>query len=252
MNQPSGTPVNSLSAGYLMRMVIDGTLPAAARLEAARRFFDTLDNLRAGVQQAVNEIATEHRSDPDVLATMYWEFEDVVPTSVLGSYWDIKKIVTERSPWTYPCSDCGAEIPIKSRSELARRKSAATSDAITYPGAESRSAGPVCPKCSWARSASVQEAHRKHVETYRARVQQLKTMPYAEYLQTPEWQERRKVRLRAARYRCQVCNHGNRVLNVHHRTYERRGEEYARDLIVLCQDCHYLFHQNGSLAPHPH
>ncbi|HEU5108042.1 MAG TPA: hypothetical protein VFT95_05745, partial [Micromonosporaceae bacterium] len=85
---------------------------------------------------------------------------------------------------------------------------------------------------------------------YRARVEQLRCMPYREYLLTPEWQERRKARLKAARYRCQVCNAQNRRLNVHHRTYERRGEEYARDLIVLCEECHHLFHRNGSLAPH--
>ena len=75
-------------------------------------------------------------------------------------------------------------------------------------------------------------------------------MPYADYLQTPEWQARRKVMLRQAGYRCQVCN-TDRLLHVHHRTYERRGMEQPADLITLCGDCHKLFHDNGKLTVEP-
>jgi len=69
----------------------------------------------------------------------------------------------------------------------------------------------------------------------------LRTMPYDEYLQTPEWQEKRKEALRRADYRCQLCN-SDESLDVHHRTYERRGYELASDLIALCRDCHKTFH----------
>lgn len=67
-------------------------------------------------------------------------------------------------------------------------------------------------------------------------------VPYAEYLRSPEWDRRRKRKLAAAGYRCQLCNAGNTRLDVHHRTYERRGSERDADLIVLCADCHGLFH----------
>lgn len=76
---------------------------------------------------------------------------------------------------------------------------------------------------------------------------QLQTMPYGEYLQTPEWQQKRETSLRLAEYRCQVCN-DVKDLNVHHRTYERRGKEAMSDLIALCGSCHEIFHQNGQLA----
>ena len=76
-------------------------------------------------------------------------------------------------------------------------------------------------------------------------------MPYRDYLQTSEWQERRKAALKRTGYRCQVCNRG-RTLHVHHRTYERRGAELASDLIVLCDECHALYHGKGLLAePEP-
>lgn len=76
----------------------------------------------------------------------------------------------------------------------------------------------------------------------------LETMPYPLYLQTQEWQERRAAHLKAAYYRCQVCNAGNAELNVHHRTYARRGREWFKDLLVLCRACHTLFHREGRLA----
>jgi hypothetical protein len=70
----------------------------------------------------------------------------------------------------------------------------------------------------------------------------LKTMPYSEYLNTEVWDLTRRRALDYAGHKCQVCNRDDITLNVHHRTYERRGEEYPQDLIVLCEDCHKLFH----------
>lgn len=67
------------------------------------------------------------------------------------------------------------------------------------------------------------------------------TMPYRDYLRTSEWTARRTAALRRAGYRCQVCNRRDR-LDVHHRTYERRGREAPEDLLVLCRDCHDRYH----------
>lgn len=72
-------------------------------------------------------------------------------------------------------------------------------------------------------------------------------MPYREYLQTPEWRERRHKALLRAKFSCQVCC-SKSSLNVHHRTYVRVGDEDPGDLIVLCEDCHGIFHREGKLA----
>lgn len=74
----------------------------------------------------------------------------------------------------------------------------------------------------------------------------LHTMSYPDYLQTEHWQQKREEAHERANGRCQVCNTTS-SLNVHHRTYIRRGYELPEDLIVLCKGCHQLFHDNGKL-----
>ena len=70
----------------------------------------------------------------------------------------------------------------------------------------------------------------------------LEKMPYADYLRTVHWQHVRELALAAAGYRCQMCNSPGPILDVHHRTYERRGYEQPGDVTVLCRKCHGLFH----------
>lgn len=69
----------------------------------------------------------------------------------------------------------------------------------------------------------------------------LKYMPYKEYLQTNHWKIVKKKALIRAGNKCQLCS-SKLNLNVHHNTYENRGQEKDEDLIVLCQDCHGKFH----------
>lgn len=80
------------------------------------------------------------------------------------------------------------------------------------------------------------------------RLAALRSMPYSDYLQTPEWRLVRECALDAAGRRCQVCNTGD-GLEVHHRAYERRGREVLEDVTVLCRECHGQFHARGKLAP---
>lgn len=76
-----------------------------------------------------------------------------------------------------------------------------------------------------------------------ARLGELKRMRYAAYLRTPEWADTRRIAVDHAGRRCQLCNKPGR-LDVHHRTYERRGNEWLTDLIALCRSCHTNFHTN--------
>jgi len=94
----------------------------------------------------------------------------------------------------------------------------------------------------WARQEREYQADRQE------RLLELRAMPYEEYLQTPHWKHRREDRLRAAGHKCQLCNRGSGTLNVHHRTYERLGEELDGDLIVLCRTCHSTFHEHHRLG----
>ena len=92
--------------------------------------------------------------------------------------------------------------------------------------------------------SAIQDDHFKRFKE----IERLRYMPYAEYLETGHWKMTRKVAFARAKGRCQVCNVKDVELHVHHRTYERRGDERPQDLIVLCCDCHTIFHENGKLA----
>lgn len=78
-------------------------------------------------------------------------------------------------------------------------------------------------------------------------LKQLETMPYEEYLATPEWQARAaEVKLLRGN-RCEKC--GSREnLHAHHLTYEHRGHESMSDLQVLCKDCHAREHGRAAAA----
>lgn len=66
------------------------------------------------------------------------------------------------------------------------------------------------------------------------------------YLKSEHWREQRLGALERAGDRCQVCN-GTKRLDVHHRTYERLGNEAPMDLTVLCRGCHDLFHDSRTV-----
>lgn len=73
----------------------------------------------------------------------------------------------------------------------------------------------------------------------------LRSMPYEQYLKTPEWAEKREKVLSRDGHRCRACN-SEENLQVHHRTYMRRGHEDLNDLTTLCGPCHEHFHQKIS------
>jgi hypothetical protein len=70
---------------------------------------------------------------------------------------------------------------------------------------------------------------------------------YHDYLNTEHWKETSRNAKERAGNRCQVCNSRSERLNVHHRTYERKGFERPEDLICLCESCHGIFHKNSKL-----
>jgi hypothetical protein len=75
----------------------------------------------------------------------------------------------------------------------------------------------------------------------------LRALPYDAYLRTPHWRKVRTEALRQADNRCILCNSG-RELEVHHRTYTRRGCEIQADVNVLCATCHARHHGRERVA----
>ena len=64
---------------------------------------------------------------------------------------------------------------------------------------------------------------------------------YERYIRSTKWRKRR------ARFACthpKICTCGsNESLQLHHRSYERLGNELDQDLMWLCQPCHSLFEE---------
>ena len=159
---------------------------------------------------------------------VYWNLKPFILVDSIATATDGKSV----AKWVYPqlqrlsCDRCGKEawVPRNSRTE----------DSQYY----------VCDSCRQAERASTREWWTQREQE----ISRLRSMSYPEYLKTDHWQNVRRAALKRAKYRCQVCNTNQSVLHVHHRTYENRGQELARDVIVLCETCHRTFHENGQLA----
>lgn len=104
---------------------------------------------------------------------------------------------------------------------------------------------------------------------------------YSDYLNSDEWKDKRETKLSEANYCCEQCGRKrgtiktkllcslnaptwseclhcesycqNRhvvkeqvILEIHHLTYDRVGNEKSSDLQVLCSKCHKLKHLRGN------
>lgn len=80
-------------------------------------------------------------------------------------------------------------------------------------------------------------------------VRELKEMKYEDFLQTDYWKMVSEQARINAHFKCQLCGCKDKKLNVHHNTYEHRGEEFKHmeDLICLCEDCHNFYHRKAFL-----
>lgn len=74
---------------------------------------------------------------------------------------------------------------------------------------------------------------------------ELAALPYNQYLRTHHWQTIRRAALDHYGPACLLCGETGQV-DVHHRTYARRGEERLHDLAVLCRPCHKRFHTEAA------
>lgn len=67
---------------------------------------------------------------------------------------------------------------------------------------------------------------------------------YEEYLQSPAWQEKRRLVLTRALGICEGCA-VNEAKQIHHTTYEHVGDEFLFELVAVCDACHDRLHQKN-------
>lgn len=72
---------------------------------------------------------------------------------------------------------------------------------------------------------------------------------YRTYINSLEWKQKAEEAKKRVGHRCQICNRSRdeTVLNAHHRTYERLGNELPEDITVLCRGCHRLYEKNRKM-----
>jgi len=217
---------------------VNATCAKIRRLE--RELMRTRAQLEKDVLALPAKVGPNTELGQELVNYLYWFNEDAPASAVrqiARALFPSKtsSAVLKKTYMTVPCDTCQngtRQVELTTRSDVSLwRPSRLT-----------------CDECR----AKQDEAYRKkrllEQERRACRLNELRTMPYREYLQTPEWGERRKRAMKRAGYHCQVCNAYRVQLNAHHKTYERRGEELDSDLITLCHACHEIFHANGKLA----
>ena len=205
--------------------------------------------LKAIPSEMAQELTTEAER-VDAARYLYWTYPElssvILAKELLGL--SVRDLKLRLGPQTHnlQCEQCQAPVSFQTRTALPKllesKKRGWPSLILCEPCCTQEKNQRREQNEAWCRQRREQEAEA------RRRLYELHTMPYPDYLQTPEWRERRGRHLASVGFRCQVCNTPAHSLDVHHRTYERRGCEHYTDLLALCRGCHALFHREGRLA----
>lgn len=65
---------------------------------------------------------------------------------------------------------------------------------------------------------------------------------YSDYLDSPEWKEKRRKVLLRENYICEGCG-DEKAIEIHHISYKHKGNEFLFELVALCQHCHETVHR---------
>lgn len=125
------------------------------------------------------------------------------------------------------CDQCGDQlknIPKKSLSE---------SQIAAIPDWTDEIARKFYARREELRQAEMDAARAKAAEEWQRR--------YQEYLQTPEWQEKRRLVLLRAQGICEGCRKAPATA-VHHLHYRDAGDEFLWQLVAICDPCHERYH----------
>lgn len=88
--------------------------------------------------------------------------------------------------------------------------------------------------CGFAEAESKLNAELKHLSSW------LHKRNYALYLQSEEWDIKRKMVLGRDNCCCVIC--GAPAEHIHHLTYDRIFNEPLYDLVSVCASCHEIIH----------
>lgn len=72
---------------------------------------------------------------------------------------------------------------------------------------------------------------------------------YEEYIRSTRWKRKREEYFRSGRPKfCQGCKDKSiRQIHLHHKTYDRLGNEDLDDLVPVCEACHAMIHERHGM-----
>jgi len=190
---------------------------------------------QARVEREISRLArNKHRAR--ALRQLYWDSLERVPVMILAQLFniDVKNMAIAAGAQLEKttCNLCSLEFELELKNRSARRE---LEREISHRTKNPKHA--ICTHCLAFRKVDLELLRKQKGQ----RLDALHYAAYLEYLNTPQWRERRVRALKRAKNRCQLCSQKGR-LNVHHRTYERLGSERPEDLTVLCENCHSSHH----------
>lgn len=198
-------------------------------VEALAALDEAHDQLAAAAAHLATAVAESEPTRAQIIE-MYWSVPEIPVAELAAKLGMRTHEAFETRAWgsvvVDSCHQCGGPVRAGTRNE-ARQLTARPH--------------PICEDCGSANASARIHGNEQRLTERAAEIERLRAMPYADYLRSAHWRAIRAAALRRARWRCQLCNAAER-LDVHHRTYERRGCEVAADVIVLCRGCHSTHH----------
>jgi len=194
---------------------LQGTLVAVEILEEqVKALRERLEALPAEISE---QIGNDNAMKVRVAHYLYWYVQSL-STEAIGTLLGegiTRNVCRCVGPETFeiPCSKCSQSSPMEFESRTALKEA-------LNPGRRSWKQ-PICDSCKAIIKSEEEKRKAEQLKElanregkWQIRLEELKTMPYMEYLQTPEWAETRKRALKKAGYRCQICNGNEKPLNV--------------------------------------
>lgn len=232
-DDPVADPVTI--ASHAIAEYVARSYECLAQIEMAKRqLAEVAKQVSLAIEPVADMLTTAERTE--VFANFYWDAIEL-PSEPLLLGFGVRPIgkMIKGIPCAstgVPCLGCGEELTAKSRTDLRQIQSAERT---------------LCKDCrgrALEASGRVRKQQQNMLQrAWSERQAMLRSMPYADYLRSPEWHQTRAAALKRSRYRCQLCGAFQWVtLDVHHNTYERRGCELPADVIVLCRQCHTKHH----------
>ena len=209
------------------------------------RLQDRIERLKSVAEDLAACHLNEFPNDYEFVKELYWG--KYFPLSFFInccnlSYKEMKSIISSDRAMSFDCFACKSPIRVEYKSITEYKKLLKQKETGNHYFS--------CAECKRETSRLRESAAKERKRAQLLQEEQiliLKSMPYSQYLETNHWKGVRRRALKLSGYRCGVCNSNKDILNVHHKTYERRGQELdgyniKNDLIVLCEFCHGKFH----------